>query len=82
VPAGARAVHLRIQCYNSTEAHEFNLLANATTKSENRIETKIPIGNTSHQQHGILALDPDGLVDYYRGSGIAEIVIFVLGWFL
>jgi hypothetical protein len=82
VPAGAKAVHLRVYCYNSIEGHFLNLRANDTTKSENAIETRIPIGDDRYQQHAIMALDSDRLVDYIRYNGIHEVALFVMGWFI
>jgi len=82
VPAGATAVHLRIFVSDDAAASAFAIRTNATDVI-NQSYTMVRVANLVEEQHAILALDANRLLDY-QGSNLAftNIDVAVLGWWI
>lgn len=81
VPAGAVAVHLRIELSDDAANSLFIVRADAAF-AEAQMRTRTQVANISLDLNGVIPISSDRLLDYY-GSNLVFIAINVgvLGWF-
>lgn len=83
VPVGAVAVHLQLYLKDDAVASSGQFRANATTKVNNLMQNCTVVANQwTVYMHGILYIDADRLADYYFTTGMDNVGVIVLGWFI
>lgn len=83
LPAGARAVHLRISIISVATGQVVKFRENGNANEINIARAKVVSNSFSMEYDIIVALDPAGVIEYWATNAAwAQIDICVAGWFL
>lgn len=80
VPAGAKAVFLRISFQDASINQELSFRKNGSTYAVNRALTRTMIANIAMYQDKIVACDVNRIIEYYANAGLDSVSITIAGW--
>ena len=83
VPAGAVAVHIRVDCTDDSVASTFNLRENGNSNSINVFQVICRIANVTVSQDGIVTCDSSRVIEYFATNTVwTSLNVTVKGWWV
>lgn len=81
VPAKAKLVYLHCYAIGNAANLIFGIRPNGFTGAAGYWNVPIMVAGVGHEACGIVPIDKNGIVEYYRSTGITTCTLTVLGWF-
>jgi len=81
VPAKAKMVHIHIYCIGGAANQVFGFKPKGHALASGYANVPCIVGGVANEANAYIPIGTDGIISYYRSTGISTAVMTVLGWF-